>query len=270
MFSHGYSGNPYANSWFAECLARKGYIVACVKHYGNTHPGMIPELSFRPWHRPQDLSFVLDQLLVHPTFKDHIDVTSIGAAGFSQGVLTALWLAGIRGNLIKDTIKKQFAFINDDFLSKLFFLHFKDIPRERLTNLLDNFTNDDFKHANASYRDKRIKAVFAMAPGLGGKNHMFTAEGLSQAEVPVAIVVGEADDIVSVDDNARFVAEHVSQSVLTVLSGKITHWTLLNEGTEEGRVAQPYLTVDDPSVNRAQVHEKVGELALKFFKKHLG
>src|SRR5205814_7903103 len=59
LFSHGYTGSPYGTSWFAEYLACHGYIVASVKHYGNSWDSIIPEIGVRPWNRPQDLSFVL-------------------------------------------------------------------------------------------------------------------------------------------------------------------------------------------------------------------
>ncbi|HLX52441.1 MAG TPA: hypothetical protein VKR58_00775, partial [Aquella sp.] len=44
IFSHGYSGNQWQNSWIIEHLVQHDYIVAAIRHYGNSYPNMIPEL----------------------------------------------------------------------------------------------------------------------------------------------------------------------------------------------------------------------------------
>ena len=99
VFSHGYSGNQWVGTWFAEYLAEHGYMVAAVRNYGNSYRNMIPELCARPWNRQQDMSFVLDQLLAHHQFAEHIDTDRIGAAGFSQGGVSCMWLAGAQAAL---------------------------------------------------------------------------------------------------------------------------------------------------------------------------
>lgn len=94
LFSHGYGANQWVNTWFAEYLATRGYIVASVKHYGNSFKNRIPEISARPWNRSKDLSVAFDNLLLYSKFKDNIDKNRIGVAGFSQGGITAIWLGG--------------------------------------------------------------------------------------------------------------------------------------------------------------------------------
>ncbi len=259
LFSHGYSGHPYANSWFAEYLASGGYIVASVLHYGNSFPqSMIPEISARPWNRPKDMSVLLDYLLENPVWKERIDSTKIGAAGFSQGGVASLWLAGIRAHLTKDILKEQITFIDNPFLREK---HFKGLPKERLDSVLSQFTSKDFEEANQSYRDTRIKAVCALAPGIDEKNPMFLQEGLSGVNIPVSIIVGQGDDV----ETSRFFAQHIPTSRLSILPGKVTHWTLLNEATEQGKKINPFITVDDQSIKRAKVHDQVGSMVLDFF-----
>lgn len=264
IFSHGYSSNQWHNSWFAENFAANGYIVASVRHYGNSMPNMIPELCVRPWERPQDMSFVLDELL-RSDYAEYIDTNHIGAAGFSQGGIACFWLAGARAHLTPENIKQQMVMINNPELRSF---HFKNIPSDRLDTILDNFTTQDFEDANQSYYDARFKAVFAMAPGIDDKNIMFTECGLAQVKTPTYIITGESDE--GTIEQTPFFAHNIPYCTCTILSGKVTHWTLLNEATEQGKLNRPSRTVDHPSINREEVHEVVVLEALMFFNKNVG
>jgi len=264
IFSHGFSGNQWQNSWFAENLAQHGYVVAVVRHYGNSAPNMIPEICVRPWNRPQDMSFVLDKILANPDYTQHIDINRIGAAGFSQGGIACMWLAGVQAFLTPENIKQQITMINDPDLRVKFFSSFSP---DRLNSLLDNFTEKDFEHANQSYYDKRFKAVFSIAPGIDDQNVMFTQQGLAYAKTPTYIITGEVDE--GTIEQTPFFAYNIPLCTCTILSGQVTHWTLLNEGTEEGKLKKPYLTVDHPSINRDEIHSIVALEALMFFNKRL-
>jgi predicted dienelactone hydrolase len=255
LFSHGYSGEPYGYSWFAEYLASHGYIVASVKHSGNTYGNMILEICARPWNRPQDLRFALDQLLANSSFKDAIDENRIGAAGFSQGGVTSLWLAGIQADLTQESVHKHTETINDD-------------PAWKAVH--EQFTQEDIQAANLSYKDDRIKAVFAMAPALDFDNWVFTSkEKIAQVKIPVEIVTGASDADVSIKENAEFFVANIPNSTLIILPGQVTHWPFLNESTPEGKKINPTITIDDPSINRGEIHKQVGAMALQFFNKYL-
>ncbi|MBY0353041.1 prolyl oligopeptidase family serine peptidase [Candidatus Babeliales bacterium] len=253
LFSHGFGGDPYGNSWFAHYLASHGYIVACVKHYGNAFGNMIPELGARPWNRPLDMSFILDKILSDPRFKDHIDANRIGAAGFSQGGMTTLWLAGVKANLDQELLYKYMASIKDNEWRSVF----------------ENFTQSDISDANKSYHDDRIKAVFAMAPGLDFNNWMFTKESLLTVYTPIYLVVGDADMVVSADEHAKFFAQNIPSSTLTILSPNVSHWVFMNESTQEGKKINPKITIDAPGADRTKIHKSVGRTALKFFDTNL-
>jgi len=254
LFSHGYGGEPYGNSWFAEYLASHGYIVASVKHAGNAYGNIIPEISARPWNRPQDICFTLDQLLTHSLFKNAIDENKIGVAGFSQGGVTSLWLAGMQGDLTQESLRK----------------HIETIKDQDWKVIHEQFTQEDIKAANANYKDERIKAVFTLAPGLDFDNWLFTdKEKISQVKIPVEIVVGASDTTVSVAKNASFFAKYIPNSTLTIIPGEVTHWTFMNESTADGKKWASFITVDPQSVNRGEIHKQVGALALNFFNKHL-
>src|SRR6186713_2372222 len=96
LFSHGTGGGRLTVEWFCAGLASKGYIVAAVDHFGNTFDNPIPIQFVTFWERPQDIRFILDQLLGTNDILSHLDVNKIGAAGFSLGGYTAITLAGAK------------------------------------------------------------------------------------------------------------------------------------------------------------------------------
>jgi predicted dienelactone hydrolase len=224
---------------------------------------MIPEVCVRPWNRPQDMSFILDELF-KSEYAQYIDTERIGAAGFSQGGIACFWLAGARAHLTPKNVKQQMVMM---FEPEMQALHFKEIPQERLDALLDNFTAQDFEQANQSYYDARFKAVFSMAPGIDDQNVMFTEQGLAQVKTPTYIITGESDE--GTIEQTPFFAHNIPYCTCTILSGQVTHWTLLNEGTEQGKINKPSRTVDDLAINREEVHGVVALEALIFFDKHL-
>jgi predicted dienelactone hydrolase len=122
------------------------------------------------------------------------------------------------------------------------------------------------QHAGDSYRDPRIRAVFAIAPAVA---HAFTPESLQRITIPVAIVVGTADHIAPPAENAQFFATNIRSAKLAILPGDVGHYTFLDVGTETGRKRLPQLFVDNPGIDREAVHNQVGEMAAEFFDKEL-
>ena len=131
-------------------------------------------------------------------------------------------------------------------------------------------TDPDFARAlrgdGASYRDARMRTIFAMAPALGAA---VTADSLGKIEIPTVIVAGEADSVVPVDANAKYYAEKIPHTELTIFPAGVDHYTFLDVCTAQGRRALPALCVDHPGVDRAAIHDSVANLAAKFFGVHL-
>jgi predicted dienelactone hydrolase len=122
------------------------------------------------------------------------------------------------------------------------------------------------QHAGDSYRDPRIRAVFAIAPAVA---NAFTPESLQKIAIPVEIVAGEADHIAPPGDNAQFFASNIKGAKLTMLPGGVGHYTFLDVGTEAGKKQLPQLFVDNPGVDRQAVHDQVAQMAADFFDKEL-
>ena len=94
VMSHGNGGDRTNNAWIAEILAANGYVVASVDHHGNTWNNKIAENFIKIWERPQDVSYVIDQILEHQEFGSSINRKKIGFIGYSLGGHTGIWIAG--------------------------------------------------------------------------------------------------------------------------------------------------------------------------------
>jgi predicted dienelactone hydrolase len=261
LLSHGTGGLSLQMGWLGSYLASEGYIAAAVNHHGNN--GLEPYQAkgfLHFWERAQDLRTVLDQLLADPQFGPRIHADQIGAAGFSLGGYTVIASAGGRTNV--QTLIDAFT---------------KDPNRDLSREIPPEFTDQaafmqEFKSlekyiqiADASHRDERIKAVFAIAPVLGPA---FSAQGLSFIQIPVRIVVGDADPQATAGPNASHFASHIKHAELTVLE-KVSHYTFLAEATDAGRQAIPMLCMDEDGIDRGAIHQKVSAWALEFFEKTL-
>jgi predicted dienelactone hydrolase len=252
MFSHGRGSNPMQYAWFAETLAAHGYIVAGLYHYrANTYDQTIAYLANRIWQRPRDVSLAIDFLLKDPAWGKAIDAEKIGVAGHSQGGFTSLWIGGAKVNPDK-------------------FLAFQEGWKNN--QMVPAYLRDELpldSEPALDVRDTRVKAAFAMAPGIIKAFGMDEA-GLGQLTIPTYITVGARDTQTPPDENAAFAAKHIPNAELVIIPGPVDHEIFVNECDEEGRNEVPEACIDAPGVDRAAIHRSVGEAALKFFGEALG
>ena len=265
LVSHGTGGSAIQMMWLGRYLAAHGFIVAALNHHGNTGVEASPDPRgfLLYWERARDLSVALDRLLADSVFGPRIDTARVGAAGFSLGGYTVIAVAGGRFN------PPQFdAFCGSarrDFTCG----PQPEFPRApelfAVLTATDSVTRRSLEHASDSYRDARVRAVFAISPALGGG---FTAADLREVSVPVSIVVGQGDTVTSPATNARRYAALIPGAALAILPGPVGHYTFLAECTERGR-AVVAVCRDGAGVDRARVHARVSSMALRFFESKL-
>ena len=261
VMSHGTGGSAVMMMWLGIHLAANGYIVAAVNHHGNTSAEKepAPQGFLLYWERATDLKLVIDSVLRDPVFGNRIDDRRIGAAGFSLGGYTVIAAAG--GRFSQSTFDGFCGSAQRDFTCEPQ-NEFPEAPaRFALLRNSDAVVRESLRRSGASYQDRRIKAVFAIAPALGSG---FTESGLRPVNVPVHIVVGNGDVITPSRTNAQRYASLIKGARLTVLPGDVGHYTFLHECTPRGREVLP-ICRDAAGVNRWAVHESVRELALIFF-----
>jgi predicted dienelactone hydrolase len=251
MFSHGAGGNGSVYAWFGEHLAAHGYLVAMVYHFrANTYDSSALYVRNKIWQRPRDISLDISHLLQDKIWGPHIEPSQIGVAGHSQGGFTSIWLGGAK--------------INPDL--------FLEYQRGWKNNLmvpayLREQMSLDTEPAREVH-DDRIRAAFAMAPG-DIQGFGMDEAGLRQVTIPTYLIVGAGDTTTPPKDNAEFAAKYIPQAQLDVLPGQVNHEIFDNECDQLGRDNYPEACVDAPGVDRARLHEYIGNMALKFFDTNL-
>ena len=197
ILSHG-SGGEYSNhTWLIDSLIENGFIVAALNHPMNTARDNTDEGVISVWHRPRDISVLLDYLLNDSNWVNVIDENRIGAAGFSSGGYTVLALAG--------------AIYDPELMSA----YCASLERGKDCELATDSSNVDFRDSSASYKDERIKSVFSMAPAVGSA---ITKESLAEIELPVFIIASKDDELVSPNYGAIRYAENIPRSDLVLLA----------------------------------------------------
>jgi predicted dienelactone hydrolase len=266
LISHGTGGSAPGMFWLGYQLASRGYIVAAVNHHGNTgvEPKMDPRGFLLYWERAKDISAVLDKLLDDPVFGSRIDRKRIGAAGFSLGGYTVMALAG--GRFDRKEYDRFCSSSERDFTCGPQ-PEFPDAPK-LFQNLMTNdmVVRDSLSHSGDSYRDPRIRAVFAIAPVFG---RAFTRADVIDIRIPIEIVAGLGDTVAPPPTNAQRYAALISGAKLVLLPAMVTHYTFVPACTGQGKQTLPRLCYDAPGLNRQSVQTEVGELAADFFRRSL-
>ena len=262
VISHGTGGSGLSMAWLGEALARQGYIAAAVNHPGNNgaEPPTVEGFSLW-WERARDLSEVITGMLADPEFGSHIDAKRIGAAGFSLGGYTMIEIAG-------------------GITDAQGFVHYCDTTRAdaictsppEFPTLVEDFRKlirehpELVQHAGDSYRDPRVRSVFAMAPAIGPA---FPVSGLKKIAIPVEIVAGEADQNVPIASSVKYFAANIPGAKLHIFPGNVAHHVFLDSCTDAGRKNVSMLCTDGKGVDRDTVHRETVQRAIEFFRSTL-
>lgn len=263
VMSHGTGGSAQIMGWLASGLASRGYVVAAVNHPGNNAlEDYTPEGFLVWWERARDLSTIIDFVLGDRTLSGIIDRGRIGAIGFSLGGYTMFEIAGARTDpaLFQkycQSLDAEGCVDPPEFPS--LFARWAELQK----------TSASFRAATGragdSYRDPRVRAVFAIAPALGPALKEDSLRGIS---IPIQILAGDADRIAPIRPNAQRLAQLTRGAELTLLPS-VGHYTFLATCTDAGRRVQPQLCADAADVDRDAVHQRTIELASVFFARTL-
>jgi len=264
IMSHGTGGAGMQLMWLGRELAAEGYIIAAIDHHGNTAAeSKFDPRGFRmPWERVKDMSAVLNLLLSDPDWGHRIDQNNIGAVGFSLGGYTVTALAGGRLDFgrfkvfcespHKDaTCEEQSEYPEagvafDEMLLK----------NPKLAQRMTEHKDD--------YRDPRIRAVVTLAPALA---QALTPKSLSEIDVPYLTIVGENDPVAPAATNANWLANHITEAQIQILS-KSDHYVFLNRCNKRGLKYVP-LCQEPVGASKTIAHQDTSKLVADFFEQNL-
>ena len=264
VISHGTGGSAAMMAWLGTALAAHGFIAAAVNHPGNnaTEPYK-PQGFILWWERAHDLSVLIDSVLADPTLGARVDQSRIGGAGFSLGGYTMIEIAG---GITQVSLYKDFCSSPQADGSCVPPPEFPDLARwADEVPKSDAQAAESMRHESDSYRDPRVRAVFAIAPALGPA---FQPQSLRKISIPVEIVAGTADKNVPIGSSAQFFAREIPHARLTLLP-QVGHYTFLATCGPSGKNSRPDLCGDGAGIDRDSIHAKVAQMAVDFFKAKL-
>jgi predicted dienelactone hydrolase len=176
IVSHGLGGSRLQLAYLGDHLASWGFVVAAIDHADGAVG--LPSVQAATLYRPLDIQHTLDELArlgaaeSESALAGMIDAASTGLIGYSYGGYGVLVTAGAG-------IRADIAAIS----------------------LLAPGGAASIHQAGSTTRDERIRAVFTFAPFgmdlsvLGLPLSYWDADGLSQVDVPLFIMVGDADTV---------------------------------------------------------------------------
>lgn len=187
VITQGFGATPDTYGYIAQQLASYGYAVASIEHRGTNLAKRLeyPNTELTSWitpsefvSRPLDVTHLLDKFedLVanNRSWKNRLDLHRVGVFGYSFGGYSALAIAGAE-------------------------INFPRLEEECSTEELNPVVSFTFQ-CQAKYlaphsgklKDPRIKAVFSVYPLT---NPIFGKEGMSQIDIPTAIIAGGKDNV---------------------------------------------------------------------------
>jgi len=264
VLSHGFGGSAANLAWLGAGLAAHGFIAVAVNHPGNNGSERTTVDGYAlMWLRAVDLSALIDAMRADSTFGDRIDPARIGAAGHSFGGYTVIAIAGG----ITDPERTP-AFCRSPAADALCTAQ-PAVTELRRKTLLRLSADPEFRQryslASNSYRDERVRAVFAMAPGPAPS---FTPESLGAISIPVAIVTGSADEIAPSASGAEALGKAIPHATVKLFP-RAGHFVFFGTCTAVGRLVIGAVCRDPDGTDRDAVHAETARLALDFFTANL-
>ncbi|WP_425508760.1 alpha/beta hydrolase family protein [Stenotrophomonas oahuensis] len=263
LLSHGNGGTARMMGWFGTALARAGYVVVAVDHPGNNGmDAMTAAGSILMWNRVDDLAAALTAVQEDSRLTAHVDAERLGLVGYSAGGYTALVAAGARPDMAR-LVAFCKANPKDGVCAPQ--LENPEFTFERRMALAASPQMAPW--VAKSGEDRRIpnvRAVFLMAPAIV---QAFDPAELAKLEVPVSVLVGEADTIASPGTNGQAIAAANSKARLELLPA-VGHYDFLSACTELGR--QRVGPLCEGRADRTVTHKAAIRQAEELFRSTMG
>ncbi len=259
VFSHGFGSVRTDLRYLAEHLASHGYVVAALEHPGSNQANANLALQgktrvMKPQeflYRPQDISFVLDELAKlnqtanHP-LQGKLATTNAMVVGYSFGGGTALALAGAELQLehLKQRCKKNLTILS---------------LGENMQCIAQELPENSYQ-----LRDPRIKQAIALNPTT---SLIFGETGLTKIQIPTIVLAGSADKTTPAltEQIVGFEKIPSPKSLVGIIGG--THLSVKDPSTTLDQIGQPNTPISGGEVvgeQAADIRKYVKALTLAF------
>lgn len=250
LLSHGSMGAASNYSWIAEPLARHGYLVLGVSHFGESPAfgpaTMNPATVSRFGDRTRDINAALDFLISKSSYASHVDKQRLGALGHSSGGATVLMLAGA-------------SFAMADLRAYC--------AQARATDKGCQYP------VGAAASDQSpvpsptpIKALVVLDPAAGPG---FTEAGLRALETPTLVVGSVDDDFLPFPAHAGRISGLLGSAEAVQLAGGEGHFVYVDRCSLPIDVMGVKLCTDRAGVDRGATHAKLVPQILSFLDRRL-
>ncbi|ODG98282.1 dienelactone hydrolase [Nostoc sp. KVJ20] len=259
IFSHGFGSVRTDLRYLAEHLASHGYVVAALEHPGSNEANTNLALQGKTrivqpqefLYRPQDISFVLDELeklnqMANNPLVGKLATTNAMVVGYSFGGGTALTIAGAELQLeqLKQRCKKNLTSLS---------------LAEGMQCIAEELPENSYQ-----LRDTRIKQAIALNPTT---SLIFGKTGLTKVQVPTLVLAGSADKTTPAltEQIVGFDKIPSPKWLAGILGG--THLSVKDPSTTLDQAGQPNTPISGGEVvgeQAADVRKYVKAIALAF------
>lgn len=202
ILSHGFPGNRYLMSHFAENMASKGYVVASIDHFESTYDNNAGRFASTLYNRPFDQLFVLDEMArlsadTSSPLAGLVDADNTALLGYSMGGYGALITAG--AGVTDASTRSPFS------------------PAQEVLSV-----HEAGSATHEALPDERIRTVITIGPWGGqmpfGFPRFFDANSLAGIEIPMLVIGGSNDTVSNYADGIRPIFEQAINSDRALLT----------------------------------------------------
>lgn len=250
LLSHGSMGAASNYSWIAEPLARHGYVVLGVSHFGESPvfgpTTMNPATVTHFGDRTRDINAALDFLISKSVYASHLDPERLGALGHSAGGATVLMLAGA-------------GFSMADMRAYCVQARAVDKGCQYPTGAP---SSDQIPVPSP----RPIKALVLMDPAAGPG---FIPGGLQALKTPALVIGSVDDDFLPFSAHAERIGDLLGSAETVRLAGGEGHFVYVDRCSLPISVMGVKLCTDRAGVDRDATHARLVPQILAFFDRRL-
>ncbi len=257
VISHGAFGSPHSMNWLGYALASQGFVVAGVAHYGESwvygQDTIDPSVVARFWQRPQEVSFVIDQLANTDVFNVKLQTDHVLMLGHSSGGFTTLALAGAKLQAGKSESYCALESSKNDkgcnYASK------RKMPPMSAEMI------EKIGQLQAGMKDPRIAAVIALDPALG---HATNTASLKNITIPSLVIGSVENDFLPYAVHAKYYADHIPNADLVGVKQGAGHFVYIDACDSNREANGVPLCKDRQNVNRKAIQQQLLGHIFKF------